>query len=128
MSPRASRVGLEPRRSGSDRFTALGRTPPRALATRVWPLTPSVYGRIAIARPCHLHDPPAKNHSAWESISARGQPAFAALALTSPPNRSESLRRGTNVARRATRLWDSRDLHALDRTHPARVVSPTAAC
>ena len=29
----------------------------------------SVNARMAIALPCHLHDPPTKNHSAWESIS-----------------------------------------------------------
>src|SRR5258708_31719663 len=89
MSPRASRVGLEPRRSGSDRFTALGRTPPRALATRVWPLTPSVNGRIAIELPRHLHDPPANDHSAVQSISARGQPAFAALRVDARPTNQD---------------------------------------
>jgi hypothetical protein len=51
----------------------------RALATRVWPLTPSVNRRIAIGLPRHLRDSPTKDHPAWESISARGQPAVAAL-------------------------------------------------
>ena len=43
------------------------------------PTRSSVNRRIAIALPCHLHDSPAKDHPAWESISARGQPAVAAL-------------------------------------------------
>jgi hypothetical protein len=46
---------------------------------RFSPLPPSVDHRIAVGRRCHLHDSPAKDHSAWESISGRGEPAVAAL-------------------------------------------------
>src|ERR1043166_3013095 len=35
----------------------------------------SVKRRIAIGRRRHLHDPPAEDHSAWESISGGSEPA-----------------------------------------------------
>jgi hypothetical protein len=57
----------------------LRRTQTRALAPRVWATRSSVDGRIATHARCHLHDRPAHDHPAVQSISLRDPARVAAL-------------------------------------------------
>jgi hypothetical protein len=81
------------------------------------PTRSSVNGRIAIARPCHLHDPPTKNHPAWESISLETPPASLRCAL------SLARRPGCQCAARSSEV--GRSISSLGSIHLSR--TPTQA-
>ena len=68
-------------RSRSTPARSSWRSRTRLLAPRVWARRSSVDHRIATHGLCHLHDRPAHDHPAVQSISRRTQPASLRVAL-----------------------------------------------
>jgi len=90
--------------SRSARARSVGRPRTRLLATRVWARRSSVDGRIATHGPCHLHDRPAHDHPAVQSISRRTQPASLRGALSSSRSRWDD---GSHVATSSSSSYEN---------------------